>query len=246
MTDICFLSVVPTKTGEVSIKEIAALWVDGKTFEPLLEVYWGVDDPEAVLTKGETEQGDPGGDSLDEALAGAVPLLEGSVLAGFAVNFDWLLLRGAYMRQGIDAPRIKHTLEIQQLAWPLWLAGKIEDVDVPSVARALGVAADGDTARDRVFATHAIVKRLVQDATLGARLGALNATENSIAEKIIARLEQGREEYGPWDVNDGRDYRGEALAEALDGFIYCAAGLVASEDGARETAPASEPNGETS
>ena len=245
MTELCFLAVKTVNKTSRAIKEFALLTVNTETLEPLSDVHYRVDDPETAHSEGGTGEGELGG-SLDEALAGAVPLLEGSVLAGFSVNYDWLLLRGAYMRQGIDAPRIKHSLEVRQLAWPLKLAGKIEDVDFPSVARALGIAADGDTARDRVFATHAIVKRLVQDATLGARLGALNATENSIAEKIIARLEQGREEYGPWDVNDGRDYRGEALAEALDGFIYCAAGLVASEDGARETAPASEPNGETS
>ena len=221
MSDFCFLSVMPTKPGEVSIKEFAVLWADGKTLEPFTDAHFVVDDPEAVRAEGDKAAGG----SLDEALARALPLIEGGVLAGFAVGRDFMLLRGAYMRQGMTAPCVADAMEVHELAWSLKLRGKVEHLNFSSVALALGISVPCD-ARSRVFATHAVVKRLVRDATLGARLGALNADENSIAEKVIARLEQGRREYGPWDVNDGRDYKGEALEEVIDALHYCGAQLL--------------------
>ncbi len=233
MSDLCFLSVLPTIPGQVSIKEIGLLWVDGETLEPLTDFHFVVDDPEAVRSEGDKAEGG----SLDEALVRAVTLVEGAVLAGFAVSYDWMLLQGAYLRQGVELPRIAGAMDVCQLAWPLKLRGKVTDLAFSSVALALGISVSGD-ARSRVYATHRTAKRLVEEATLGARLNALNWDERSIACKVLGRLEQGREEYGPWNVNDGRDYRGEALEEALDGCIYCAAGLVASEDGHRDTLPA--------
>jgi hypothetical protein len=234
MSDLCFLSVFPTKPGQVSIKEIGLLWVDSETLEPLMDSHFVVDDPEAVRGHGEAAER---GGSLDEALARALPLLEGGVLAGFAVGLDWMLLQGAYVRQGLELPRIAGAMDVSQLAWPLRLRGGVTDLNFSSVALALGISVPGD-ARSRVYATRRIAKQLLGEARLGARLNALNWDERAIACKAIGRLEQGREEYGPWNVNDGRDYRGEALEEAMDGFLYCAAGLVAAEDGFRDTLPA--------
>ena len=58
------------------------------------------------------------------------------------------------------------------------------------------------------------------------RVESLQADERAIVERLLDRLEQGRETYGPWRVNDGRDYRAEALDEIIDALHYCAAALV--------------------
>ena len=69
--------------------------------------------------------------------------------------------------------------------------------------------------------------------TLAQRIEALQADERAIVEKLLDRIEQGREVYGPWKVDDGRDYRAEALAEVIDALHYCAAALVKKSGGCR-------------
>lgn len=68
---------------------------------------------------------------------------------------------------------------------------------------------------------------------LAERIDALQADERAIVEKLLGRIEQGREVYGPWKVDDGRDYREEALAEVIDALHYCAAALVKKKEGCR-------------
>ncbi|MBN1632135.1 MAG: hypothetical protein JW990_20450 [Thermoleophilia bacterium] len=61
---------------------------------------------------------------------------------------------------------------------------------------------------------------------LAERIARLPTDERFILETLLDRLEQGRDEYGPWNVGDRRDYREEAFTEVIDGLHYCAAGLV--------------------
>ena len=65
-----------------------------------------------------------------------------------------------------------------------------------------------------------------QATTLAERIEALQADERAILEKLLDRIEQGRKVYGPWKVDDGRDYRAEAFDEVIDALHYCAAALV--------------------
>jgi hypothetical protein len=57
-------------------------------------------------------------------------------------------------------------------------------------------------------------------------IAALQPDERLVAEAVLRRLDQGRAGYGPWRLNDGRDYPEEALAEVIDALHYCAAELV--------------------
>ena len=61
---------------------------------------------------------------------------------------------------------------------------------------------------------------------IAERIEALQADERAIVEVLLNRMEQGCEVYGPWRVDDGRDYPAEALAEVIDALHYCAAALV--------------------
>ncbi len=65
-----------------------------------------------------------------------------------------------------------------------------------------------------------------QPETLAERIERLPADERSIIEVLLSRLEQGRDDYGPWSVDDDRNYGEEAFLEVLDGLHYVAAGLV--------------------
>ena len=72
---------------------------------------------------------------------------------------------------------------------------------------------------------------MISAASLVDRIERLPADERSIIEVLLNRLEQGRDDYGPWRVNDGRDYGEEAFLEVLDGLHYVAAGLVRLRQG---------------
>jgi len=57
-------------------------------------------------------------------------------------------------------------------------------------------------------------------------LANLQSDERAVAEAALFRLDQGRPVYGPWRLDDGRDYPKEAFAEVIDALHYCAAELV--------------------
>ena len=50
----------------------------------------------------------------------------------------------------------------------------------------------------------------------------LPTDEKAIITALLDRLQLGRRTYGSWRVDDGRDYRQEALLEVLDSLHYCA------------------------
>jgi hypothetical protein len=61
---------------------------------------------------------------------------------------------------------------------------------------------------------------------LHARIEALPPDERAIIDSLLTRIELGRRQYGPWVIDDGRDYPSETFAELIDGLHYCAAELV--------------------
>ena len=65
----------------------------------------------------------------------------------------------------------------------------------------------------------------------------LPTDEKEIITALLGRLKLGRKTYGPWRVDDGRDYRQEALQEVLDGLHYCAAELVRLSHFKNDTGP---------
>lgn len=64
------------------------------------------------------------------------------------------------------------------------------------------------------------MKKLIQ------QISALEGDELEVVKMIVDRMSQGRKVYGPWCVDDGRDYLDETLQEMLDGANYLAAELV--------------------
>ena len=64
------------------------------------------------------------------------------------------------------------------------------------------------------------------NTSLEQLLANLQSDERVVAEAALVRLDQGRPVYGPWRLDDGRDYPKEAFAEVIDALHYCAAELV--------------------
>ncbi len=67
---------------------------------------------------------------------------------------------------------------------------------------------------------------MASPADLANRIAALPDDERAILETLLDRIEEGRQRYGVWNVNDGREYPAETLDEVIDALHYCAAGLV--------------------
>ncbi|MBI5531810.1 MAG: hypothetical protein HY898_03785 [Deltaproteobacteria bacterium] len=61
---------------------------------------------------------------------------------------------------------------------------------------------------------------------LADRIAVLADDERSILEVLLERMGQGRQRYGVWNVDDGREYPAETLDEVIDALHYCAAALV--------------------
>ena len=52
------------------------------------------------------------------------------------------------------------------------------------------------------------------------------AITQAVGGSLALRLERGRQEYGDWRLNDGRDHVAEALEEILDAAAYLTAALL--------------------
>ena len=155
-------------------------------------------------------------------------LLEGALVAGHNVGFDWAFLEAGFERAGLTLPRVDyHRLDTASLAWPLVVSGELPSMSLDPVAKLLGIERPHPhRALADARCSLAVARRLVERMRLGGRLTGLPADERQICDALLGRLEQGRRQYGPWHVDDGRDYPSEAYAEVLDGLHYAAAGLV--------------------
>ena len=63
-------------------------------------------------------------------------------------------------------------------------------------------------------------------ADLVHRISQMPPDEQAIVRTLVDRLDAGRQSYGPWRLDDGRQYQAEALEEVLDALHYAAAQLV--------------------
>lgn len=217
------------------ILEIAVLRVDARSLEVLaqrdtLVAPERLEDaqPEALSVCGFSKAAWTNAVSLREALLAIAPLLEGALIAGHNVGFDWAFLEAGFHRAGLTLPRVDyHRLDTASLAWPLVASGELSSLSLDGLATLLGI----DRPRPHRALADArcaleVARRLAERMRIGGRVTALAVDEREICEALLSRLEQGRKQYGPWRVDDGRDYPSEAYVEVLDGLHYVAAELV--------------------
>ncbi|MBC7174050.1 MAG: hypothetical protein H5U40_16530, partial [Polyangiaceae bacterium] len=158
----------------------------------------------------------------------AAPLLDGALIAGHNVGFDWDFLEAGFRRAGLVLPSVDyHRLDTASLAWPLVVTGELQSMSLDAVAKLFGLdrphphraLADARCALE-------VARRLVERMRAGDLITRLPADERQICDALLGRLAQGRRQYGPWRLDDGRDYPSEAYSEVLDGLHYAAAELV--------------------
>ncbi len=217
------------------IVEIGVVRVDARTLEVLDEYETlvaperlGDAELEALALNGFSTAAWEHAIPLRDALLATAPLLDGALIAGHNVGFDWAFLDAAFRRAGLALPNVDyHRLDTASLAWPLVALGELPSMSLDPLAKLLGVQrphphralADARCALE-------VARRLLERMRAGGLITGLPADERQICDALLGRLEQGRRQYGPWRVDDGRDYPSEAYAEVLDGLHYTAAELV--------------------
>jgi len=217
------------------ILEIAVLRVDARSLEVLaqhdtLVAPARLEDaqPEALSVCGFSKAAWTNAVPLREALLAIAPLLEGALVAGHNVGFDWAFLQAGFARAGLTLPRVDyHRLDTASLAWPLVVSGELSSLSLDGLATLFGLERPRPhRALAAARCALEVARRLASRMRLGGRVTALAADEREICEALLSRLERGRKQYGPWRVDDGRDYPSEAYEEVLDGLHYVAADLV--------------------
>lgn len=67
-------------------------------------------------------------------------------------------------------------------------------------------------------------------ANIATRLHACSLDELRVLDQLLARLEKGRESYGPLDLSKARDWDRDLAEELLDVQVYRAIGKVLARD----------------
>jgi DNA polymerase-3 subunit epsilon len=236
MRQLVFISVVTSGLDVTrhEILEVAVVRTDPSMFVVLDELAIKVapdhleDAAEETLrTSGYSAAAWAGAVSLDDALDRIAPLLDGAMVAGYAPGLHKSFLLEGWRSTGRTPPRLdEHMLDVAAMAWLLGATGVLPSLTFDSLCEHLGVERAGRRgARSDVVAALEVARRLVQDAGLATRIAALQGDERAIIETLVGRIGEGRRAYGPWRVDDGRDYVHEALLEIFDSLNYTAAAL---------------------
>ena len=217
------------------IIELGVVLVDARTLE-VLDEYEALVIPErlgdaqldALAINGFTTAAWEHALPLREALLAVAPLLDGALIAGHNVGFDWSFLEAGFRRAGLALPNVDyHRLDTASLAWPLVVTGELPSMSLEPLAKLLGLERPHPhRALADARCSLEVARRLVERMRAGGVLTGLPPDERQICDALLGRLAQGRRQYGPWRLDDGRDYPSEAYAEVLDGLHYTAAELV--------------------
>ncbi len=68
---------------------------------------------------------------------------------------------------------------------------------------------------------------------IARRLALCNLDESRVVDRVLQRLELGRERYGGLDLSKPRNWRKERFEERLDALVYDVAEELAAEDAER-------------
>lgn len=192
------------------ILEVAVVRVDARSLEVLAEYESlvapeRIEDaqPEALAVCGYSEAAWRKAKPLREALLDVAPLLEGALIAGHNVDFDWAFLEIGYRRAGLVLPRVDyHRLDTASLGWPLLQDGGAASLSLDSLAEQFGLNRPRPhrALADARFALE-IAKRLRERLRLGARIMSLVGDNHEALNALLAKLEQSSNERGPWHAN---------------------------------------------
>lgn len=219
----------PSSSEQDNLREIAIVRADAVEAQPT-DVYAA-----RIRSIDGVRPGDEAAVWLAEAMDHVRELSRDCVLVAFGASAirtrlerlceQWELLPLDFADSAVD---------LRSLAWPLVVSGEVRRLRAQTVYSALGVEArPGLCALEEVRAQAEVYRRLLGRSELGAKLAGFSADERAIVTTIVDRIAEGRNTYGEWRVDDGRNNPKEALAEVMDALNYCAAELVRLSKGGR-------------
>lgn len=175
--------------------EVAAVRVHPHTLEPIDHASARVRpgrladaDPRALEVNGYTDEAWRDAVTLQAALRQVAPLLDGAVVAGHNVGFDWAFLSRGFARAGLPLPAVDyHRVDTASLAWPLLAAAEIDSLSLDAVCAALGLSRPSPhRALADALASLEVARRLRDRSLLGRRVAGLVAA-TFVFEGIVAR-----------------------------------------------------------
>jgi hypothetical protein len=149
--------------------------------------------------------------------------VDGAVLVGFRPYKTLKAIRRACKAYGVAWPTPSDVVDLRAFLCFVW-----DDTDgLPNETEPKALSRCAEALR--------VLSELRDAKRAHERWRAMPSDEQHVLGLLWDRLDQGRETYGAWNVDDGRNYPREALEEVLDGLHYCAAALVnlAREEGSQ-------------
>jgi len=216
---LIFTAIVESPEGT----EAAALAVDPHTLEVRAKFAGRVVEPDAPPVE-DTPDLPPVMPGYELAV-GVAAIVGGGVLVGWDVDQDAHTLHefGAAHGRPID---VTHRFNLSNAAAPVLEAMGETAESLAAAAEALELTEMKPHALDRVYTALEVLEGVRERAGLGAEWAELRGDELQIAELVVQRLGDGREQYGRWDLSDQRDYLQEAVEEVVDALHYSGAALL--------------------
>lgn len=159
----------------------------------------------------------------EESMQRLAEFVDGSVLIGFRPYKTLKAIRRACKAYGVAWPTPSDVVDLRAFLCFVW-----DDTDgLPKETEPKVLSRCAEALR--------VLSELRDAKRAHERWRAMPSDEQHVLGLLWDRLDQGRETYGAWNVDDGRNYPREALEEVLDGLHYCAAALVnlAREEGSQ-------------
>lgn len=153
MRDLVFVDVETTglDPDRHELLEVAAIRVDGVHLEPVTRFFTARIRPSApgiagadlraLEVNGYTAELWADAISLEEAMQQLAPVLEGAMVAGHNVRFDWAFLSRALAQCRLPVPETYHLLlDTASLAWLLVTTGRTQSLSLDAACTALGIS----------------------------------------------------------------------------------------------------------
>lgn len=97
-------------------------------------------DPDSLKVNGYTDEEWKDAPTLDEALKIFLPKVEGAILVGQNVAWDWWFLKEALLARNIPTPFVRQLLDIHSIAYAKLKNAPIEEFHLGQIADYLGIS----------------------------------------------------------------------------------------------------------
>ncbi|MBZ0235676.1 MAG: hypothetical protein K8M05_25335 [Deltaproteobacteria bacterium] len=158
---------------------------------------------------------------------------DGALLVTWELERTFEALRRFHPSPDTFLARAALDVELSAAAALVGLLDDIIDPTIEQLAERMSLSPPVASARERATFLIRVVRILAASGVWLSHVLALGGDERSILAICARRLAEGKQAYGEWRLDDGRDFAREAYEEVIDGLHYAAAGLLKLQEHAR-------------